>query len=125
MEHRWGQRFTVDFEVKIAARPFAVRIGRLTDLSVSGGAIQICADFRLLTRVQMAVVLPNRYVRPVPVVSGYVTRKFSDGIGIEWSEFAPNRVRDLLKVAHIGVRLPAQRAPHRPAVEMTSRQPRS
>jgi hypothetical protein len=99
MDHRWGERFTVDLAVKVAGRPFAVRAGRLTNLSVSGGAIQISADIRLLTRVQVAIAAPNRFLDPIPVVSGYVTRKFGDHIGVEWSEFAPGAVRELLKVA--------------------------
>jgi hypothetical protein len=99
MDHRWGQRFTVDFAVKVAGRPFAVRGGRLTNLSVSGGAIQISADIRLLTRVQVAIAVPNHFLDPIPVVSGYVTRKFGDCIGVEWSDFAPDAVRELLKAA--------------------------
>jgi hypothetical protein len=99
MDHRWGERITVDLTVKIAARPFAVRAGRLRDLSVSGGAIQVSADIRLLTRVQVAIPVPNRFLDPIPVVSGYVTRKFGDCIGVEWSDFAPDAVRELLKAA--------------------------
>jgi hypothetical protein len=99
MDHRWGERFTVDFAVKVAGRPFAVRGGRLTNLSVSGGAIQISADIRLLTRIQVAIAVPNRLLDPIPVVSGYVTRRFGDHIGVEWSDFAPDAVRELLKAA--------------------------
>jgi hypothetical protein len=99
MDHRWGERFSFDLTVKIAARQFAVRSGRLTDLSVSGAAIRISADLRPLTRVQVVIVMPDRLSQPIPVVSGYVTRKFVDGVGIEWSEFAPDAVRELLKGA--------------------------
>jgi hypothetical protein len=99
MDHRWGERFSFDLTVKVAARQHAVRPGRLTDLSVSGAKIQISADLRPLTRIQVAIALPSRLSQPTPVVSGYVTRRFADGVGIEWSEFAPDAVRELLKAA--------------------------
>jgi hypothetical protein len=101
MDHRWGERVTVDLAVKIAAKPFAVRAGRLRDLSLSGGAIQVSGEIRLLSRVQVAITVPHRFPDPIPVVSGYVTRKFGDCIGVEWSDFAPDAVRELLKAARV------------------------
>jgi hypothetical protein len=109
MEHRWGERFTIDLAVKIAPWGHAVRPARLIDLSISGGAIRISTDIRPLTRLQVALAPPNRFPHPIPVVTAYVTRKFGDCIGVEWSEFAPGPVREVLKV--IALRQRADRTP--------------
>jgi hypothetical protein len=118
MEHRWGERFTIDLAVKIAARPYAVRHGRLLDLSVSGGLIEVSTDLRRLMRVQVAFAMPNRFPHPVPLVSAYVTRKFHDCIGVEWSELAPAPVRELLRAGALHRReLLARSARLRPDLE--------
>jgi hypothetical protein len=107
MEHRWGDRFGVDILVRLGTKPYAVRTGRLTDLSMSGGHIKISMDLRLLSRVQVALVLPGRFSQATPVISAYVARRERDGIGVEWCDFAPPAVVHLL-------RLPAlQRRSHR------------
>jgi hypothetical protein len=99
MEHRWGERFPVDWSVRVAARPYAVRTGRVVDLSLSGCAIRIAVEPRVLTRVQIAIAIPNRFAHPVPVVAGWVVRKTRDGVGIEWAEFAPKPIIELVRLA--------------------------
>jgi hypothetical protein len=101
MEHRWGERFRVDLTVRISARPYAVRAGRLVDLSLSGCAVKIAAELRILTRVQVAIAIPNRFTHPVPVVAGCVVRKTRDSVGIEWAEFAPKPIIELVRLAAI------------------------
>jgi hypothetical protein len=97
MEHRWGERVKVDFPVRITAHPFAVRDGRLTDLSVSGAFIEAILDVRALTRIDVSVRSAQWSKHDAPVISAYVTRKYRDGIGIEWCEFAPAAVGRILR----------------------------
>jgi hypothetical protein len=97
MEHRWGERFAIELPVRVAVRPFAVRPGRLANLSVSGCAIKVAFDLRLLSRVQVAIALPHQCNHAIPVIAAYVTRKFKDGIGVEWCDFAPRPVIELLR----------------------------
>jgi hypothetical protein len=85
MEQRWGERLLVNVPVRVSAHAFSSRDGRLTDLSVSGAHLE--AD----------------------IVYGYVARKYRDGFGIEWCEFAPAAVEELLRIA---VRHPYT-SPHR------------
>jgi hypothetical protein len=96
MEHRWGERVGVDIPVRITAHPFSVRSGRLHNLSVSGAFIRLDYDLRLLSRVQITIEMPQRSKREAPMLSAYVARKYKDGIGIEWCEFAPPPVPQLL-----------------------------
>jgi hypothetical protein len=97
MEHRWGHRLRVDIPVRISAHPFSVRSGRLCDLSVSGAAIEGVYELRLLSQIQVALDLHLRSRHDAPTVSAYVARKYKDGVGIEWCEFAPPDITSLLK----------------------------
>jgi hypothetical protein len=97
MEHRWGQRVGVDIPVRITGHPFSVRIGRLSNLSVSGAFIKADFDLRLLSRIQVAIELPHRSRHDAPIIAAYVARKNKDGIGVEWCEFAPPDVTRMLQ----------------------------
>jgi hypothetical protein len=97
MEHRWGQRFEVAILVRVHSRPYAVRTGRLTDVSMSGGFIVSNVELRELRRLQIALVLPHRFSQATPVISAYVARRHRDGIGVEWCDFAPQAVVELLR----------------------------
>lgn len=96
MEHRWGERVALDIPVWLTARPFSVRAGRLTDLSASGAFIVSGCELRVLSRVQVVIDLA-RSRHPMAVVAAYVTRKPKDGIAVEWCEFAPPAILDLLR----------------------------
>jgi hypothetical protein len=96
MEHRWGERVPVDFPVRVTALRFSVREGRLSDLSVSGALIRAELEVRVLSRIQIALVLPLWPKHESPVVEAYVVRRHRDGFGIEWCEFAPHAVSELL-----------------------------
>lgn len=98
MEHRWGERVTVDVPVKLMARPFAARNGQLLNVSVSGALIRAEFDLRRLTRLQVAVTLP-RLRHPAPIVPAYVTRTLEQAVGVEWCEFAPRAILDLIRAA--------------------------
>ena len=110
MEHRWGERLQVDFPVRVTALRFSVRGGRLADLSVSGALIRADLDARLLSRVQVAIILPLWSKHESPLVEAYVARKHKNGFGIEWCEFAPPAVSELLRIIvtrpHAGLRRP-------------------
>jgi hypothetical protein len=112
MEHRWGERFTVDLAVRVAGRPYNVRTGRLVDLSVSGAFIDVAADLRLLSRVQVAITaLPQRLGHPTPMIAAFIARRSKDGVGVEWCEHAPKAVLELLR--YVAAHRPER---HRPAM---------
>ena len=87
----------VDFPVRVAAHRFAVRDGRLIDLSVSGGLIETDSDARMLSRIQVTLILPAYPRHEAPTLEAYVARKHGHGIGVEWCEFAPRAIRELLR----------------------------
>jgi hypothetical protein len=97
-----------------------VRTGRLANLSVSGAFIKADFDVRLLSRIQVAIELPQRSRHDAPLIAAYVARKYKDGIGVEWCEFAPPDITRLLQsfTARRYVRL---RKPGPPAAFVISR----
>ena len=111
MEHRWGKRFTVDLAVRVAGRPYTVRMGRLVDLSVSGAFITVAVDLRPLSRLQVAITaLPHRPSHATPMIAAFIARTCKDGVGVEWCEHAPKPVLELLR--YVAMQRPER---HRPA----------
>lgn len=96
MEHRWGERVRVDLPVRITAHPFTVRHGRLTNLSVSGAMIKADFELRVLSRIQIVIEMPHKTRCEAPNIAAYVTRSTKGGVGIEWCEFSPGMVGELL-----------------------------
>lgn len=88
MEHRWGQRRSVDLAVSVTALPGAIGMGRLRDVSASGAFIATQLDLPLFSLVQ--IELPGGAASVGAACEGhaYVVRKSPGGIGIEWSTFA-------------------------------------
>ncbi|MDP9082364.1 MAG: PilZ domain-containing protein [Pseudomonadota bacterium] len=101
MEHRWGERLQVDIPVRVAVHPYAVRDGKLSNLSVSGAMIRVESDARLFSQIEIAIEIPSFPKHEAPTVGGYVTRKYKEGIGIEWCEFSPRAISDLLRAMAI------------------------
>jgi hypothetical protein len=114
MEHRWGERIRVDFPVRLVTRPFSKRDGRLTDLSVSGASIHTHVLIRPRSRLEVTLLASPWARHEAVVVSAFVTRRYRQGVGIEWCEFAPAPVGSLLhsvaRRPHAFSRRPASRA---------------
>ena len=99
MEHRWGERIAVDIPVRVAGRPYVFWPGHLTNLSVSGAAIEADHAWKPLARIEVLLDLPFRARCDAPCLPAYVTRSGKDDIGIEWCEYAPPIVCELLRKA--------------------------
>jgi hypothetical protein len=121
MEQRWGERLPVKLPVRVSSHAFLVREGRLTDLSVSGAHLTVDLELRLLARIEVAVQLPYRSKHEAPTIPAFVTRKGREDFGIEWCEFAPVAVRELLRTAvrhpYAALRRPGMTAILRPRSE--------
>jgi len=96
MDHRWGERIKVDFPVRLVTHAFSRRDARLMDLSVSGAYILTNIFIRPHSRVEVALLASPWARHEAVVVSGYVTRRYRAGVGIEWCEFAPPPIGSLL-----------------------------
>jgi hypothetical protein len=99
MEHRWGRRLAVDIPIRLRLPLCTAKRGRLTNVSLSGGFIATVVDVRILTRLLVVLDGPDHSQTDAVTVAAYVARKTDDGLGVEWCEFAPAAVVELVKQA--------------------------
>jgi hypothetical protein len=98
MEHRWGTRVSLDIPMRWARiNSFVVSIGRLVNLSPSGALITPHFDLHLRSRIQLLLEWPLRPKHPILPITAYVARKSSAGVGLEWCDYAPYAVMQLLR----------------------------
>jgi hypothetical protein len=70
---------------------------RLANVSISGGLIKTDGDFRVLSRIQVALDSRLQPNHESPIIAAYVARNCSNGIAVEWWEFAPSEIILLLR----------------------------
>ena len=99
---RWGQRIELDIPVEVAAHASPTIRGRLKNLSLSGALIEADHELRLHAHIEVSIKLPETGCSAR--VMARVTREVEGAIGVEWCEFAPSTVKDLLRSPSI--RLP-------------------
>lgn len=127
MEHRWGERVAVRHTVELASSFSPPVAGSLENVSSSGAFVR--TEGRGPARGPVDVILRNgdsgrRHSERVPA---YVVRETARGVGIEWCEFAPRAVRELMIQGRhqSGARARAQRSDrYPPRGPNTARQPR-
>ena len=98
--YRWGQRIQVDIPVQVAAHASPAIHGHLKNLSLSGALMEADHELRLHAYIEISIKLPETGRNAVRVMAR-VTRKLQDGVGVEWCEFAPSTVKDLLRFPSI------------------------
>jgi hypothetical protein len=96
LDHRWGERFGVNIPVRVSADALARVDGCVKNLSLSGALMESNCELRLHALIEVRIDLPPPTSRTA-VLSAYVSRKLNTGVAIEWYEFAPKIVKDLLR----------------------------
>jgi hypothetical protein len=95
-EHRWGKRIAVDIPVEVATHTAPAFHGHLRNVSLSGALLEADHELRLHAHVEVNMKLaetPHNTIR----IMARVTRLSNGTAGVEWREFAPDEVRDLLR----------------------------
>jgi len=100
---RWGRRIPVDISVHVAAHASPAIHGHLKNLSLSGALMEADHELRLHAYIEVSIRVPEMGCGTMRVMAR-VTRKLKDAVGVEWCEFAPSTVKDLLRSPSI--RLP-------------------
>lgn len=129
MEHRWGERYAVRMTVELSCGSSAPVAGYLENVSSSGAFVR--TEGRGPPRGPVEVILQDRgsaRTRSVRLPA-YVVRETKAGVGIEWCEFAPRAVRELMTrdryAGSTRARARAQRSGgHSPRGPNTATQPR-
>lgn len=104
MEHRWGERIRMDMPVRVSADEVAGIPGCMRNLSLSGALLRIDANLRLNALIEVSVELPQPSHSPA-ILLAHILRKGKEDVGIEWCEFAPIVVKDLLRSPSVRVPL--------------------
>lgn len=104
MEHRWGERVRVNIPVRVSAGGVAGIDGSIKNLSLSGAMMRSDCELRLHSLIEVHINLPGPSQR-IDIVKAQISRKLENCVGIEWCEFAPAIVKDLLRIP--ALRLPA------------------
>ncbi|HZF24659.1 MAG TPA: PilZ domain-containing protein [Steroidobacteraceae bacterium] len=89
MEHRWGERIATRAAVRLHCAKWDAA-GHLKDASLSGAFVHTRLQVPAWTQIEVEL----SEVR----IAAYVVRVAADGLGIEWSEFAPPVIRELLSL---------------------------
>jgi len=82
LEHRWGERITVNIPVRVETNQLTRANGCMQDLSLSGVLMKSDSDLRLHTLIEVSIALPPPSTRTA-VLKAHVSRKFKEGAGIE------------------------------------------
>ena len=93
----------MDIPVHVAAHASPAIHGHLKNLSLSGAFMEADHELRLHAYIEVSIKLPETGRRTMRIMAR-VTRKLKDAVGVEWCEFAPSTVKDLLRSPSI--RLP-------------------
>jgi hypothetical protein len=91
MEHRYGTRYRVDLGVHLHAyRQTLSAVGRLREVSVSGGVVTTTLPVRPLAFISLRVQIAGSTQLEI---EGQVVRRTAMGVAIEWTNYAPELVQ--------------------------------
>jgi hypothetical protein len=100
--HRWGQRIAVDIPVQVAACSLPAIHGHLKNLSLSGALMETEHELPLHAYIAISVKPPGAGYSTTTIMAR-VMRQSKDAVGVEWCEFAPTPVKDLLRSPSVRV----------------------
>jgi hypothetical protein len=94
-ESRWGDRVGVNLPVQVSANSLSAA-GCMKNLSLSGALLKADVDLGLHALIVVSINMSSPSKRSV-AVTAHVSRRANEGVGVEWCEFAPTVVKDLLR----------------------------
>jgi hypothetical protein len=93
---RWSRRIAVDIPVQVAADGSPTIHAHLKNLSLSGALLTTDHTLRLYAYIEISIK-PLETGHGAVRIMARVTRNLEGGVGVEWCEFAPSAVTDLLR----------------------------
>ncbi len=93
---RWGDRVRVNIPVRVSASALSSAEGYIKNLSLSGALVKADVHLGLHALIQLSIDMPAPMQRAASITA-YVSRKTQEGIGVEWCQFGPTAVKDLLR----------------------------
>jgi hypothetical protein len=94
MEHRWGRRVSLQVPVRLGMGTRPIGEGRIENVSLSGALVRTPAQIPLWARVDVALSRAHD-----TSICAQVVREAPNGIALEWCEYAPPVIGELLSRA--------------------------
>jgi hypothetical protein len=94
-DSRWGDRVRVNIPVQVSANALSAH-GCMKNLSLSGALVKADVDLGMHALIQVNIEVSSPSQR-ASAITAYISRKDEEGIGVEWCEYAPSIVKDLLR----------------------------
>src|SRR6185437_16233741 len=96
MEHRWGERVAVSVSVELSCGSSPPVAGSLENVSSSGAFVRTVGRGPPRGPIEVILHQPDADRGHSVRIAAYVVRETEVGVGIEWCDFAPRPVRELV-----------------------------
>jgi len=97
MEHRWGQRVTLDLPVSLEVGGRMLGCGLLRDVSVSGALIETSLELPVFTNLVVTLPATCEVEGQSPALAASVVRIARGRFAVEWRDMACPAVAALLE----------------------------
>ena len=98
MDHRWGHRINLDVPIRVMHPAMSsCGDGRLSNVSLGGALIITSLDSNVGARIQISIPIDLGGTTYESVIDAYLVRRSDTALAIEWAEFAPTDVVDLVR----------------------------
>ncbi len=102
-ERRWGPRIQVDLPVRLSLSAGRVETGRMRNLSISGALIECAAELPPFTPLRVEVLATSDVIHERIELGARVVRAEHPCLGVEWREFEPQALVDLIKASSLPI----------------------
>jgi hypothetical protein len=102
-ERRWGPRIQVDLPVRLTLPQGRSETGRLRNVSMSGAMIECAAELPTFTTMRVEILAGAETLPAKIELGARVVRAEHPCLGIEWREFQPQALADLLKASSLPI----------------------
>jgi hypothetical protein len=102
-ERRWGPRIQVDLPVRLTLSQGRSETGRMRNVSMSGALIECTAELPTFTTMRVEILATAEELKGKIELGARVVRAEHPCLGIEWREFQPQALADLLKASSLPI----------------------
>ena len=102
-ERRWGPRIQVDLPVRLTLPQGRSETGRLRNVSMSGAMIECAAELPTFTTMRVEILAGAETLPAKIELGARVVRAEHPCLGIEWREFQPQALADLLRASSLPI----------------------
>ncbi len=88
MEHRWGQRVTLEVPVRLYFDDAALGRGLLRNVSISGALIETSLELPVFSNLVVAMAEIGAAKLQIHELAATVVRRLPAGLAVEWRDMA-------------------------------------